>query len=285
MISSSAVETAISHIKHAAAAISESPYRRGNELIFPEEEELVVTGDLHGQVASFERMVEEADLARHGQRHLLLQELVHGKKTTEAADESSILIERAAALVTKFPTRVHILMGNHEMAEFTGRLMMKNSVIINELFKESLAERYGERAEEMTAYLHRLWKALPLAARTMNRVFVSHSTPSGKMLSGFDAEVLKRSLDVTDFLREGGSAYALLWGRDFSEETAERLRDILDADFFIVGHTPCEEGYKTPNSRHIILDSQGPEGKYLPVPLRGALTYEQLAGRIRPIWE
>ena len=151
-------------------------------------------------------------------------------------------------------------------------------------FRKSAEARYGERAEEAFAYLRRFWRALPLAARTANRVFISHSTPSGKAIEQFDPAMLRRPIDDLDLSRDTGSAYALLWGRDFSPKTAGRLLEMLDVDYLVSGHTPCDEGYSAPNGRHIILDSQGPNGRYLLMPLAGRLTYESLVGMIRAIW-
>ena len=279
------VDTALASIRNAADSLLACPYRRGNELLFPSEGELMATGDLHGDIAAFDEIVRKAALPKNPCRHLVLQELVHGKNGHDGSDGSCELIEKAAALVERHPARVHILMGNHEMAELTGRVMLKNGVVINEIFRRAAQDRYGDRLEEATECIRAFWQAMPLAARTMNRAFFSHSTPSRKFLDTFDPAVLKRPLEQADFSRDGGSAYALLWGRDFSVETAERLCRMLDVDFLVTGHTPCENGFAAPNGRHIVIDSQGPNGKYLLLPLAGPLTHDEIVGRILPVWD
>ncbi|MCD6404832.1 MAG: metallophosphoesterase [Planctomycetes bacterium] len=283
MASPGDLDRLLSAVKDAARALKSNPHRRGNLIVFPPAGEVMITGDLHGDRAAFDRIVRIADLENNPGRHLILQELVHGFDSPDGECGSCALIEAAAVLVTRFPDRVHVLMGNHEMAELTGRVIMKGSVVLNELFRNALARRYGERAGEALAYYAGFWRVLPLAARTANRVFISHSTPSRKFLGDFDTGIFDRLVEEEDLGREG-SVYALLWGRDFSRETAERLREMLDADFFVVGHTPCPEGFQAPNDTHVIIDSQGEAGKYLFLPLEGPLTCEAIVSRIRPVW-
>ncbi len=276
-------DAAFSCIKAAARAVALCPQRKGNVVHLRAGAEVMVTGDLHADVASFERIVAIAALDRNPSRHLVLQELVHSTGSAAGKADSCALVESVALLITLFPDRVHLLMGNHEMAELTGRVIMKESVVLNQVFANEAAARYGARADEAIAYFKAFWRALPLAVRTEGRVFISHSTPSRAMLERFDASVLARPLEERD-LERNGSAYALLWGRDFRQETADALSEVLDADVFVVGHTPCPEGFAVPNTRHVILDSQGHSGKYVVVPTDGALTSGDIAGRIRSIW-
>jgi len=174
-------------------------------------------------------------------------------------------------------------MGNHEMAELTGRTILKEGVVLNQVFANAVTARYDGRGEEAMSAMKEFWRALPLAARTANGVFISHSTPSRDFLDKFTSDVLSRPLESADFARSGG-AYALCWGRDFTPDIADRFALLVGAQFLVVGHTPCDDGFLTPNERHIVLDSQGPSGKYLLAPLEGNLTYAELVGRIRPLW-
>ena len=283
MITPEVPDSLLDSLEKAAERLAQSPYRSGSELVLSEGE-LMVTGDLHGDVSSFERIAKTADLDKCRQRHLLLQELIHGRDDRSGSDGSCVLVEKAAALVNAFPDRVHVIMGNHEMAQLSGRVIIKDGVVLNEAFSRSARARYGESSGAVVAAMERFWRALPLAVRTGNRLFVSHSLPSRKLFGAFDAGVLKRPLADADFARDSGAAYALLWGRDFSSDVAGELSRILDVDFFITGHVPCDNGFHAPNGRHVILDSQGPNGRYALVPLAEALTYEGIVGRIRPVW-
>src|SRR5205823_6217903 len=69
-----------------------------------------------------------------------------------------------------------------------------------------------------------LFAALPLALRTDNRVFVSHSLPSARRQEQFDPAVLEREeTDPTD-LQPGGAASARRWGRATGLPTPEPSR-------------------------------------------------------------
>jgi hypothetical protein len=266
----------------AAQAAAHSPMRRGSTIHLPAQGDVLITGDLHADIASFERIVKIAELDRRPSRHLVLQELVHASDGARPG-ASCLLAERAAALIACFPDRVHLILGNHEAAEFTGRVIIKESVVLNHVFEQEAASRYGAMKGEALARMHALWRSLPLAVRTQHRMLVTHSTPSRQMLEKFDAGVLDRALEPADFER-GGSAYAFLWGRDFTPATTDMLQGLLGADVFVVGHTPCPDGWRAPNGHHIILDSQGPSAACLVAPLDRPLTYDELRGRIRPIW-
>jgi hypothetical protein len=277
-------ERVIRAVDEARRLVRASAVRKGNELVFPPLGELIVTGDLHGDVDSFDQLLGKVALDANPDRRLVLQELVHGHDLPDGSTGSCCLVERAASLVARFPGRVHLIMGNHEMAEFSGRTIIKQGVVLNEALKRSAEARYGPLYPRVIEAFHEFWRALPLAARTSNRVFISHSMPSRRSLESFDASVLRRPLVDRDFERVAGSAYALLWGRDFSPEAADALRGVLDADFFICGHTPCADGFSAINGRQLILDSQGPAGKYLVLPLSVPLTHDEIIGNIRPVW-
>ena len=53
-------------------------YRRANLIRLPDKGSLVVGGDIHGHRRNFERLVTYADLANHTDRHVVLQEIIHG---------------------------------------------------------------------------------------------------------------------------------------------------------------------------------------------------------------
>ena len=283
MSQTSDVDSILPVLAAAAQAASRCSLRQGSTIHLPARGEVLITGDLHADMASFDRIVRIAELEKHPSRHLILQELVHSSDGARRLTDSCLMVERTAALMTRFPDRVHLILGNHEAAEFTGRVIMKESVVLNHLFADEVAARYGGRKEDALAALHALWRSLPLAARTRHRVLISHSTPSRPMLEGLDVGVLDRTLVPADFER-GGAAYAFLWGRDFTPATADALVGLLGADAFIVGHTPCPDGWRAPNGRHIILDSQGPSAACMLMSLDRPLTYDELRGRIRPIW-
>jgi len=122
-----------------------------------------------------------------------------------------------------------------------------------------------------------LFKQLPLAVRTHNRVFVSHSFPEAEDLdNGFDAAIFQIGslVDIRDDQR--GSLHNLVWGRDGDEQTARRFAAITHADLLITGHMPCSEGFRIPNPLQLILDCSRFPACYCLLTNQGPITHNDL---------
>ena len=85
-----------------------------------------------------------------------------------------------------------------------------------------------------------------------------------------------------DDLADGGSAHMLVWGRYQTENAINSLREILDADYFVCGHQPQEQGYDVLHERMIILASEHNHGVFLTMDLAKPVTLEYLLKNIRP---
>ena len=71
---------------------------------------------------------------------------------------------------------------------------------------------------------------------------MSHSLPAASKLAEFDLSALERNdIDESAWL-PGGSAHALVWGRDLSLGNVTEFLRKVDADWLICGHIPCEKG-------------------------------------------
>src|SRR5438093_9801081 len=109
-------------LRQATKAFRDTPGRRGRVVLLEDAADVLVAGDLHGNLANFRRLLERADLRAFPRRHLVLQELIHGEGHYPAGGEKSHqLVDLAAALKCQYPWRVHVLLGNHELAQWTER--------------------------------------------------------------------------------------------------------------------------------------------------------------------
>src|SRR5260370_2413612 len=108
-------------------------------------------------------------------------------------------------------------------------------------------------AEIYAAYLD-LIAVVPLAVRTGNRVFLSHSLPKAARLENFDPVILEGETHSAQDLRPGGAVYALVWGRDTRAATAAKFLEKVDPGLLITGHIPSDCGFQAPNERQIIFD-------------------------------
>lgn len=275
----------IATVQRATKLMRETPGRRGSIIELQDADEVMVVGDLHGNIPTFREVFKIADLANNPRRHLVLQELVHGpfEYPNDGGDRSHQLVDVVSALKCQFPDRVHLILGNHELSELTGRSIGKNGVMLNDLFQQGIRTAYGASAAEVyRAYLD-LFAALPLMVRTENRVLLCHTLPDERYLDSLDLQVLSADAWPEEAMMRGGTIYALTWGRDNQPETADRFAAMLDADLFITGHQPCDEGYRQANHRQIIIDGTDPFPMYCLFNGRGSVTIERLLEGVRPV--
>ncbi len=274
---------AIDTVREAAIIARNDPKRRGNVIHLSARGQVIVTGDIHGCRANFDRLVSFADLDHHPNRHFVLHELEHGGPTdAEGGDLSWQLIEEAARLKIDYPERVHILLGNHDVAEMLNIQLRKGSVNLTQSFWQGLVHAYGTEAGEVKKAYCDFFKALPLAIKTPNRVWISHTTPHLAALADFDYRLFDRRLVDQDFTRES-QLYSFLWGRNQDDMAARIFCRHVDCDILIVGHQPSQLGFKMPNSRHIILYSDNQLGRYLILPLGQKVTQSDLSYRVAKI--
>ncbi len=242
--------------RQALLAFRDTPGRCGRLIDLAGATEVLVGGDLHGNLANFQCLIRRANLGAHPGRHLVVQELVHGpQRYPNGGDKSHQMLDVLAALKCQYPRQVHMLLGNHELAEWTGQLVGKADEILNHRFRDGVGHAYGPRAAEVYAAYQALFAAVPLALRTPNRVFLSHSLPKAKNLEKFDPALLEQDAVSPEELKPGGTVHSLVWGRDTSPATVQIFLEKVDADLLITGHIPCDEGYAVPNERQLILDS------------------------------
>jgi hypothetical protein len=268
-------------LRAATQAFRDTPGRRGRTVALDDAAEVFATGDLHGNVENFRLILANADLRSHPGRHLVLQEVVHGPYCyPDGSDKSHQLLDLLAALKCQHPRQVHFLPGNHELAQTTNRLIGKGDVDYNELFRSGVRAAYAPRDEEIYATYVQLLSVVPLALRTPNRVYLSHSLPSAKHLPAFDPAILQQDESAQAELEYGGSIHSLVWGRDTSAATVATFLQKVDADLLITGHIPCEQGFATPNQYQLILDSLGTPACYCLFPADRPLTHSELVERV-----
>lgn len=255
----------------------------GSLLEFPNYGQLVMTGDLHGHRRNFERLKGYCDLEHFGARHVILHEIIHEDvNELNGADRSYEVLLEAAAWKCAFPEQVHFLQSNHELAQLTSHEITKAGRVVTMDFEQSVREAFGAGGEDVLGAINAYIQSLPLAGRTANRVFVSHSLPSPRAISTFDTSVFAR-VPTTEDLSDQGSAHALVWGRYHTESALDVLCDMLDVDFFVCGHQPQETGYEVVHDRMVILASDHNHGVFLPIDLGKPVTTEFLTRHIRPL--
>jgi hypothetical protein len=275
-------ERLLTTLRIAATAFRETPGRRGRVVSLAGAADVLIAGDLHGHVENFRKLLAAANLAERPRRHLVLQEVIH-LPTPIGPDPSHQLVDLVAALKCQYYERVHFLIGNHELAQMTDRPIQKGDDVLNDLFWEGVWSAYGGRAEEIYAAYLALFAAAPLALRTDNRVFISHSLPSEKWRGQFNMAALERDdTDPAECL-PGGSVFALLWGRDTAADHVAAFLRKVDADLLVTGHIPCDRGFAVPNDRQVILDCMAQPACYCLLPADRPLAHDELVRCVRTL--
>jgi Calcineurin-like phosphoesterase len=271
-------------IRRATELFRNTPGRSGGIVSLEAASEVLVVGDLHGNLPTFKQVLVTAALDRHPTRHLVLQELIHGPVSypEDGGDRSHQLLDVVAALKCQYPHRAHLILGNHELSELTGRTIGKDGETLNAKFMHGITTAYGDSATEIYDAYKALFAALPLGIRTSNRVYVCHTIPDAPDLDTLDLDLLKADHWPEPAMKRRGTIYALTWGRDTSPETADRFAAMIDADFFITGHQACDEGFRQANHRQIIIDGTHPHPCYCLFPATGPVSIESLLKCVHP---
>jgi hypothetical protein len=214
----------------------------------------------------------------------VFQELVHGPfEYPTGGDKSHQLIDLLAALKCQFPKQVHMLLGNHELAQWTNQWIAKGEKNLNDWFQHGVETAYSSHAGKIyEAYLD-LFAAIPWAARTPNRVFLSHSLPRAACMEEFEPELLTSEDIHPGDLIPGGQIHSLVWGRDTTAANVAEYLSKVDADWLITGHVPCENGFATPNDRLLILDCLGEPAAYCIFPAKQTLAFQDLIDGVKTL--
>ncbi|MCH2134214.1 MAG: metallophosphoesterase [Phycisphaerales bacterium] len=274
-------EQTIALFQQATTALRDDPRREGSLIRLPAEGQLLISGDLHDQVVHLEKIRGMADLASGPNRHVLLQELIHGPRLTHGCDLSYRMLGKVAQEIIAYPGQVHVVMGNHELSQMTRSGVSKgggNSVV---LFNDGLGLVFGEEWTAVAEAIDDFVAALPLAVITANGLLCSHSLPAANVMEKFDPKVLDRELVDADFHGPWGSAYLMVWGRRFSEEHLQRLCDLWEVTHFCVGHAWVEMGVEPAWSNLVAINSDHERGAVIPWDLSRKPSVEDLVSSAR----
>ena len=272
-------------VRRATALIRATRGRSGGIITLDTAVEVMVVGDLHGNISAFKEILALAALDRQPGRHLVLQELIHGPLTypDDKGDRSHQLLDVFTALKCVYPDRVHHILGNHELSELTGRSIGKDGEGLNAKFRRGVETAYGSLAGDIHESYKALFGSLPLAIKTANRVYVCHTLPDAIDLDTLDFELLKADSWPEEAMKRRGTIYAMTWGRDTTPENADRFAARVDADFFVTGHQPCELGFRMANHRQIIIDGTNPYPSYCLFPAEQPVTIESLLASVHQV--
>jgi hypothetical protein len=276
-------QTIVDLLNKGIEANNADSYRRDNLICLPAVGGLILTGDLHGHRRNFERIVAFADLASNPDRHVVLQEIIHGgQEDSHGGCLSYKLLFDVVRYKVRFPDRVHIIMGNHDTAFINNSEVMKDGREMNRAMRQAIEWEFPQAKTKIKLAIRRYLFSQPLAVRTDNRIWASHSLPADCLLDKFDPQIFNRPLKINDIVRPG-SAYLLTWGRRHSQALLDKLAEQFDIDIFILGHQPQEKGWRQAGENLIIIASEHNHGCLIPIDLAKSYTVEQLLESVVPL--
>jgi Icc-related predicted phosphoesterase len=258
-------------------------FRKGNLICLPAKGDLIASGDLHGHRRNFERLVTFANLPKNPDRHVMLQELIHGGPVDSHGDCLSYrLLFDAVRYKLDFPDQVHFVMGNHDTTFITDGKVIKDGKEMNHSMSLAMAREFGPDCDEIKPAMKNFLLSQPLAVKCDNRIWLSHSLPADRCIDKFDNQVFDRPLKISDLVKPA-SGYLLTWGRKHGQQSLDELAKLFDVDIFILGHQPQQQGWIKAGHNLIIIASEHNHGCLLPIDLTKSYTVEQLVEFIVPL--
>lgn len=256
-----------------------SPLRQHQVINLPAEGEVWIAGDIHDHRRNFQKLVRGADLGSNPQRHLILQELIHGDHfDAKGAEESWKILVQAAELKCDFPNQVHFILANHDLAQVHGEGIMKAGLSVCEAFNAGVERDFADRHGLVQAAISEFLLSFPLGIRCPNGIFFCHSIPAENEIAGFDVSVFDRALTGADYRRRVGPVYQLIWGRKTGPEGATKFAGRLGAKILVTGHQPQEMGYLVNGPNHLIIASEHNQGVMLQIDVAADYNMERLLG-------
>ena len=171
-------------VRKATELFRSTPGRSGRSSRSTTADEVMVVGDLHGNLPAFRKALTRGGPGQATRRGTWSCRSWSTRSTCideDRRDRSHQLVDLVSALKCQYPDRVHLILGNHELSELTGRVIGKDGQALNLRFRQGIKTAYGPRTNEIyEAYLD-LFAALPLAVRTPNRVFICHTLPDERL--------------------------------------------------------------------------------------------------------
>lgn len=265
----------------AARANLEETGRVGSMTVLPDRGRLLMTGDLHDNAPNLNKILKLAQLDESPDNHLILHELIHSKRLVAGYDVSIRMMARVAALKLQYLNQIHIMMGNHEWAQYMQSGIIKSGKDVVIAFSEGMEFLFHDDAEAVNDAMKTFIRSMLLGVKCPNGIFCCHSLPSPNWMDDFDDTIMDRIPTEEDFERLG-PVYCVTWGRRHDEYVAEELGDAWGAKLFLMGHQPALNGYDLEGYNMLILASDHDEGVALPIDLSKTYTIDDVIPQI--IW-
>lgn len=242
--------------------------RRGSTVHLPPFGRLLATGDVHDYPGHLDAIVRLAELDESANNHVMLHELIHGESLVDGMDLSYRNLAMVAEFVRRYPTQVHPMLANHELAQCHRMSVSKGGGDQVAMFDDGLDYVFNDRAEEVATAIREFILAMPLVVRSDNGLWCAHSIP-GRM--DFDDGAFDRPLQQEDYQSPAGTAWCVVWGRLHDHAHVCALLERFHAKLMVVGHCHAEMGIESPAPGLLVINSDHARGAVVYIGLEHTL--------------
>lgn len=221
----------------------------GKLLELPKKGKALIITDIHGNLDDYNRYMSIWEKFGGHHNHLIITgDFIHA-----AANLKDSSIEILDSIKDNFENsnNFHVLLGNHEWAHITGIPVYKGDSDQRKDFEKQLRKKYWTKWEDKLEEYKNFFMGLPIAVKTKNKIFISHSGPSN------DINNIEEVRNITNSGYSGNTRlYDLLWNRPekFTERELNSFLKSVKCKLSIVGHTPVN-GFKTVYNKQLIVSS------------------------------
>jgi len=220
----------------------------------PPRGEIIVVGDIHGDLESLAHILKNSDFvgkARRGKDSLLVFLGDYGDRGLYSPEIYYVVLK----LKEMFPRKVVLMRGNHEGPN--------DLLAYPHDLPAQLNRKFGEAGAEIYTKLRKLFDQLYNAVLVEDRYILLHGGVPSKASTMEDLAYahekhprethLEEILwsDPNDFIK-GTYPSPRGAGRLFGEDVTEKLLKILNVKVLIRGHEPSEEGFKTNHNGKVL---------------------------------
>lgn len=127
------------------------PIRQGEVLYIPKQSgDLVILGDIHGDFAALQHVLEEREFLEKMQEPQRPMKLVSLGDLIDRGAKSPEVVETIFALKDLYPENVHVIQGDHEMSGVGGKALKHHA---KKLQDQTLFEKYYETFEKLPKFI------------------------------------------------------------------------------------------------------------------------------------
>lgn len=222
---------------------------RGSLVELPKKGKALIITDIHGNLKDFNKLMDIWKNFKKEDNHLvLIGDFIHA--IDQVNDKSLEILESVKSNFEK-DSNFHVLLGNHEWSVITSVTIYKKGENLNSKFEILLKKKFQNRWQDKVKEYQNFLRKLPIAIKTGNKVFISHSGPAKEISSIEDV------INITDAgYLNNRKLVELLWNRygDYKNTDIDSFLKNVGCKAMIVGHTPVD-GAELIGDKLLILSS------------------------------